>query len=206
MKILRLSFALLLSLLFVSAFAETLAPQSAQTIQALYTPRGSSIAGNPNGKVVLVEFFDYNCAYCRALQPTVQRLIQKNPDLKVVYKEILLYDESLPATAAAFAATKQGQYLAMHRALLTARNPLTPIEVVKIAKRNGLNVAKLTADMATSQARTITNDNLALVRKLRIEGTPAFVIGTSTRPLYLFEGSERAEAALQSYINQAKRQ
>lgn len=208
----------LLGLLPLLGFAETvtvLPSLPAKTIQQMYNSQGGQIAGNPQGSITLVEFFDYNCAYCRKLQPTIRQLIQHNPQLRVVYKEILLFgDASLPPTTAAFAASRQGRYLSLHDAMLKAKRPLQSDELLRLAKQVGLDVAQFQADQSTQQAIQITAANMALFKSLGIEGTPAFVVANSailntktnsSIPQYKFEGSDDAAQQLQSMIRRASR-
>ncbi len=200
--------------LLSTAWAETeniLQPISSATAAQLYNPQGNTIAGNPNGNVTLVEFFDYNCPFCRGLQPTLKKLIAKNPNLRVVYKEYLLFgDASIPATAAALAAANQNKYLDMHRALMSAKHPLTQREVLIIGKSIGLDPEILAKNMASSSIQNQMVANTMLASTLNLNAAPAFII-TSTKatthsnkgsaPQYVFMGSDNAENNLQTLID-----
>jgi protein-disulfide isomerase len=182
-------------------------------IAVLYNPQGNSLAGNPDGEVTLVEFFDYNCKYCRLLHPKIQTLITANPGLRVVYKEFLLFGEkSIPATSAALAAEKQNKYLPMQNALLTATQPLTEEAVLKLAQAIGLNIKKLKKDMSDPKIQAQIQANTALASRLEIDGAPMFIVAnsqiakdpTNATPQYLFTGSDRAEIKLQQLIDKIK--
>jgi protein-disulfide isomerase len=180
----------------------------------LYNPRGNAIAGNPEGTITLVELFDYNCHFCREFQPTLQKIITQNHDLRVVYKEYLVFgDTSLPATSAVFAAHTQGQYLNLHNALLKATKPLDKNEVLRIAKQQGINIEKLQAAMASPKIQQQIAQNADLVDALMLDSVPVFII-TSSRlakdpqqinlPQYLYMGSEDAKENIQQLINKVR--
>ncbi len=192
--------------------AAALSPEIAAKV---YNPQGNVAAGNPNGSITLVEFFDYNCHFCRALQPTLEKIIAKNPDLRVVYKEYLLFGPfSLPATAAALAAQTQGQYLKLHNALLKANRPLDEKEVLKIAKEQGFNTEQLKTAMHSPEVKEQIIQNEKLVERINLDAAPAFYI-TSTRlahdptqpniPQYFYVGSEDAQDNLQKLIDQVRK-
>jgi len=192
-----------------------LKPQDPITAKELYNPQENSITGNLHGNVTIVEFFDYNCKYCRQLHPKIKELITANPDLRVVYKEFLLFGApSLIATSAALAAQKQGKYAELQEALFRATKPLTLEEVLKIAKEAGLNIKKLKKDMDKPEIQIQIQTNTALAAKLDIDGAPAFIVADSrmaetpekiNTPQYLFKSSNNAEIVLQELIDKVKR-
>jgi protein-disulfide isomerase len=156
----------------------TIAERSAEI---LYDP-DAPVAGNPSGDATLVEFFDYNCPYCRRVAPTVSGLIADDADLRVVYKEIpILGPGSQFAARAALAARNQGEYVPFHEALMTARQ-VSEDNVMDIARRVGLDVERLERDMADPAIEAAIQRNLALASALGITGTPSFVIGDRVVP------------------------
>lgn len=188
-----------------------LKPIDSATAVELYNPAGNSVAGNPNGTVTLVEFFDYNCKYCRQFHPKLLALAAKNPNLRIVYKEFLMFGPfSLPAAQAALAAQKQGKYLALQAALLSATHPLTQEEILSIAKTTGLDSKKLQTDMASPAIAQQIEHNNALVKTLHLQGAPAFIVTSSDivkqpshtdNPQYFHIGSgEQTESVLQKLI------
>jgi protein-disulfide isomerase len=182
----------------------------------LYNPAGNTVAGNPNGSLTLVEFFDYNCPHCRAFRPALEKLIAKNPQLRVVYKEYLLFgDSSIPATQAALAASQQGKYLALHSALLQATKPLQRDEILRIAQTVGLDTQKLAKDMQSPAVAQQIQANNTLVDTIGIEGAPTFIIANSNitknpsqpnNKQYVFVGDDNAAPALQKMIDAVKSQ
>jgi protein-disulfide isomerase len=143
----------------------------------------SPISGNARGDVALVEFFDYNCPYCKRAAPEVARAQSNDPKLRIVYKEFpILGASSTFAAKAALAAHRQGKYVEFHNALMDARGTLTEKAVLDTAGRLGLDLDRLKADMATSAVQAAIDRNLALARALNINGTPGFVIGEQIVP------------------------
>jgi protein-disulfide isomerase len=135
------------------------------------------VAGNPNGKVTLVEFFDYRCPYCKASLPELEKLLQSNKDVRLVLKEFpILSPVSESASRAAIAAKAQGRYWPVHQALLKEKN-LDEAAIQRILKENGVNVNQA-AQVATAQPTSkLIDDTHALARTTGVTGTPAFVIG-----------------------------
>ena len=170
--------------------AKRQADQAARTRDALVKNRValighplSPVSGNPDGDVTLVEFFDYQCGYCkRSLQP-VMDLLESDPELRVVWKDFpVLGQVSTFAALASMAAQKQGKYLALHKALMGAPDRLTEESVMEIAGQVGLDLERLQQDMADREIITYLQDTQRLARELGINGTPAFVIGNTLVP------------------------
>jgi len=138
----------------------------------------SPTSGNPNGDVTLVEFFDYNCPYCRQVAPVVTKAQQADSQLRVVYKEFpILGPNSTVATKAALAAHKQGKYIELHRALYQLRGTVDESKAMEAAAAVGLDVERLKTDMEDPKIQASIQNNIALAQVLRINGTPGFVIG-----------------------------
>jgi protein-disulfide isomerase len=138
----------------------------------------SPTSGNLNGDVTLVEFFDYNCPYCRQMAPIMAKVEEADPQLRVVYKEFpILGPNSTFAARAALAAHKQAKYVAFHRALYQVRGAVDLSKTMEAARAVGLDVERLKADMEDPAIKAAIEKNLALAQVLRINGTPGFVIG-----------------------------
>lgn len=163
------------------ADAETRARRVLAARQAeLLDEPGSPVAGNPNGDVSVVEFFDYRCPYCKRVHPTIQALLRDDKNLRFVYKEWpILGPPSVYAARAALAARNQNRYVEFHGALMEVRGNLDEAAVLRAAAAAGLNVERLKRDMEAQAADLekifARNDDLA--RSLEITGTPAFVVG-----------------------------
>ena len=136
------------------------------------------VAGNPDGAVTLVEFFDYRCGYCRRVKSTLETLLAENNDLRLVYKEFpILGPESTAAAHAALAARNQGNYEAFHWALMEADGPFDLDHILAVARSVGLDDERLARDMEEPALDALIERNAVLANVLGIGGTPAFVIG-----------------------------
>lgn len=170
------------SFAFLTTFAFSLVNVAhAESVEALFHQASDPIHGNPNGKVTIVEFFDYQCSYCTSMLPIIDKIVKNNPNVRVVYKEYPIKGSiSEFAARAALAANKQGKYRQFSRALLYTRYHLTPGTVFEVAEKVGLNIDQLKKDMESPAIRAQLNKNLALAEKLNVNGTPAFFIGKTS--------------------------
>jgi protein-disulfide isomerase len=136
------------------------------------------VGGNLSGDATLVEFFDYNCPYCKQMTPVIKQAENADPQLRIVYKEYpILGPGSVIAAKAALAADKQGKYVAFHRALYELRGPLDESKVFGVAKAGGLDVDRLRVDMQSPDISARLAKNIALAQTLGISGTPGFAVG-----------------------------
>lgn len=150
---------------------------------ALLNPNENTIIGNPSGDVTVVEFFDYNCGYCKSMFPAVKEILEEDSDVRMVMKEFpILGPGSVIAARAALASREQGKYAELHMALLSHKGALNQNSVEAVAKNIGLNVEKLRVDMEKPEINEILGNNMALARDLGIEGTPALIIGKTLVP------------------------
>ncbi len=140
------------------------------------------VLGNPQGAVTVVEFFDYRCPFCKAAEPDLEKLLAANPDVRLVLKEFPILDTedqthlSEDAARAAIAASAQGKYGAVHRALLGQKH-LDEDAIVAVLKTNGVDVAAAQPVETSAATTTQIADARALARALGIDGTPAFIVG-----------------------------
>src|SRR5262249_9457414 len=143
----------------------------------------SPVAGNPQGDVTIVEFFDYRCPYCKQVEPHLEALLKEDPKLRIVYKEFpVLGPESLYAARMALAAQKQGKYTAFHDAMMAAKGQITQETILTVARSAGVDVARAKTDMAAPDIQEIIKRNYALADALDIQGTPAFIVGDTLVP------------------------
>ncbi len=141
------------------------------------------MAGNPKGGVSVVEFFDYRCPYCKEAEPSLDKLLTQDHQLRFVYKEFpILGPASVTAAHAALAAQRQGKYQAFHTAMMAARGNINDDTVYQVAGSVGLDVARLKRDMASPEVAEALKANLELADVLEIHGTPAFIIGNKVVP------------------------
>ncbi|MBF0306262.1 MAG: DsbA family protein [Alphaproteobacteria bacterium] len=162
----------------------------------------SPVAGNPQGDVTIVEFFDYRCAWCRKAQPDIARLLAEDPNLRLVAKELpILGPDSIHAARAALAARAQGRYLALSNALMAAPGALDQDRVLSIAAAAGLDVPALVAELDRHGAAidAVIASNMALAKALGIRGTPGFVIGGQ-----VLRGAQGYEALKQAVADERR--
>jgi len=139
--------------------------------------------GPADADVVLVEFFDYNCGYCKRSLPDIQALMESQDNLRIVFMEIpILAPSSEVAARAALAARNQGLYIEMHNALMSHRGELSEAVILQIAGDVGLDVEQLRQDMAAPEIAAEIAANLDLAETIGVRGTPAFVIGDRVIP------------------------
>lgn len=143
---------------------------------------GSPIAGNAKGDVSIAVFFDYNCGYCKQTVPKLQSISEKDPMVRIVFKEFpVLGPQSAFGAKAALAASRQGKYVEFHNALMTAES--TDEDSIKtISKTLGIDYSKLQKDMADPQIDEQITRNQRLAESLDINGTPAYIIGDQIIP------------------------
>jgi protein-disulfide isomerase len=134
-------------------------------------------AGNPKGDVTIVEFTDYNCGFCRASLPDVQRLLKSDGNIRLVYRELpILSQSSRDAALWALAAARQGKHKAFHDALF-AGGRVDEANIAAAARTAGLDIAAARTFAASPQANQEIERNLALMQQIGFNGTPTFIIG-----------------------------
>jgi protein-disulfide isomerase len=135
------------------------------------------------GKLTVVEFFDYNCGYCRHAFNEVLKLTDSEKDARVVFVEFpILSDESKKASEIAIAAAKQDKYFEFHRTLMAKPGPATEEKALKVASEIGLDMDKLKKDRESPETASLIEKNLQLGTAMGVEGTPAFFVGDQTIP------------------------
>ena len=158
------------------------AEQERQAIQRhrdeIFLDPEAPVAGNPDGAVILVEFFDYRCGYCRRVKPTLDALLAENNDVRLVYKEFpILGPESTLAARAALASRAQGGYEPFHWALMESDGAFDLDHILAVARSVGLDPERLAQDMDAPAIDALLERNAVLASALGVRGTPAFVIG-----------------------------
>lgn len=151
----------------------------------IYNDKRDVVIGPKNAKVTIVEFFDYNCGFCKKSTDWLMEAIEQNPkDIRVIFKELPLLDgrtrTSRNAALAALAAGKQGKYSEMHVALMEERS-LTKERINEIAEELGLKMELFQADLGDPEIALLIEDNLTLAQNIPMfGGTPFFLINDET--------------------------
>ena len=150
--------------------------------QIFENPR-SPVTGNPKGDVTIVEFFDYQCPYCKQVMDRLLKTVEGDGKIKLVFKEFpILGPNSMFAARAALASRRQGKYFKFHELLMGFKGKLSQETVFVLAKSIGLDTKRLAKDMNDPKIRKIISRNFELAQRLKINGTPAFIIGDKLVP------------------------
>ena len=151
--------------------------------RALFDDPATPVGGNPDGSATIVEFFDYSCPYCKAVEPALERLLARDHGLRFIYKEFpVLGPESVVAARAALAANRQGKYAAFHDAMMAVKGPFDDDRIYQVASSVGLDLARLKRDMASPQIAAELKANFTLADALDVHGTPTFIVGKEIVP------------------------
>ena len=165
------------------AQAEVAQTALAERRDAIERDPNAPVLGNPEGDVTLVEFFDYNCPYCRRAAEDVHALIEGDPDLRVVLREWpILGEDSVTAARASLAAEMQGGYEAFHLALMGGSGRVDDAAIDAAAEAADLDLDRMRADMDAPEVNAHIAASMELAEALGITGTPAFVIGDQVVP------------------------
>ncbi len=153
-----------------------------ENAEALFRSKLSFTGGNPDGDVTLVEFFDYNCGYCKRALPDVVKLVEGDDKVRLVLKELPIFGEdSENAAKGALAAMKQGKYFEMHRKLYET-GKADKDKVLRVAGELGLDVEQLQKDMESDEVKKALEEARELAEKLGLQGTPLFLVGDKVIP------------------------
>jgi len=150
--------------------------------ETIFNSTRQVVAGNPQGDVTFVEFFDYNCGYCKRAMDDMFTLLKSDPKLKVVLKEFpVLGPGSVEAARVAVAVRMQDKtgkkYMDFHQKLLGGRGQADKARALAAAKDAGLDVARIERDLTSDEVRQTLEESLKLAEKLGLNGTPSYVIG-----------------------------
>lgn len=154
-----------------------------QLTDHIITPGITPIGGNPKGDVTIVEFFDYQCGYCKRAFPTIMEVVNSDQNIRFVMKEFaILGPVSEIAARAALASQKQGKYEDFHKELMTVRGRLSEDKIYKTAEGLGMNVDQLKKDMQADDVTKEITSTRTIAQSLNITGTPAFIVGDQILP------------------------
>jgi protein-disulfide isomerase len=155
----------------------------------IFNSKHQIVLGKADGDVTLVEFFDYNCGYCRKALDDVNALLKSDSDVRVVLKEFpILSRGSMEAAQVGIAVNRQApeKYLEFHNKLFAAREetgkPADKTQALAVAKAVGLDVDRLEKDLDSPEVRAAIEESYELAQALNINGTPAFIIGEDVSP------------------------
>jgi len=142
------------------------------------------VLGNPDGDVTLVEFFDYNCGYCKRAHEDLVRLLDSDPDLRVVLKEFpVLGRPSMEAAAVSIAVNQVApdRYMEFHDALISHDGPVDEATALSVVDTLGLPRAEIEAGMDSSVVRETVEQTYKIAQALGLSGTPSYVVGDAVQ-------------------------
>ena len=146
----------------------------------LFNSSRQAVMGNPNGKITLVEFFDYNCGYCKKALDDVAKLVKAEPELRLVIKDFpVLGPGSVEAAEIATALRNQmkgDKYWQYHTKLMMTRGQIGKAQALAVAKELGADMDKLAKDAASPETRASLQEVMMIADKLQLTGTPTFVL------------------------------
>jgi protein-disulfide isomerase len=147
----------------------------------LFSSPHQAVIGNPNGKVTLVEFFDYNCGYCKKALEDLAKLVKEDPNLRVVLKDFpVLGPGSVEAAEVASALRNQfsgDKFWAYHQKLLTTRGQIGKAQALAVAKEMGADMGKLDRDLANPDVKAGIQEVMQMADGLNLTGTPSWIVG-----------------------------
>ena len=151
--------------------------------ETLFNSTRQVVLGNPKGDVTMVEFFDYNCGFCKRAMADMLELLKDDPKLRIILKEFpVLGPGSVEAAKVAVAVRMQDKsgkkYLDFHQKLLGGRGQADKARALAVAKEVGMDMKRLDTDMASDEVKVSLEESLKLAETLGLNGTPSYIVGT----------------------------
>jgi protein-disulfide isomerase len=175
------------------------AQESLKEYLPIFASKDLPMMGNSDGDVTIVEFFDYNCGYCKKAFSDIMKLVEKDKNVRVVLQDLpILSPTSQKMAELSLAAQKQGKYFEMHKALMEYRGSQSDEAFLKLAEDIGLDVEQLKKDAASAEVQASIAEIRKISQALGVRGTPGFIIGNQIYPGYI------GETALEDAIKQAR--
>lgn len=167
----------------------------------LFNDKDDPVSGNVKGDVVVVEFFDYNCPYCKVVLDPLMEAAKADGKTKVVFKEMpILSEDSMTAARVALAAKKQGKYEEVHRALMKFRGKLDEKTIFRLSGEAGANVDQIRKEMMAPEIEAQIKKNLELAHALDVSSTPSFVVaGTDGNAARVLSGAVEGQVFRQLF-------
>jgi protein-disulfide isomerase len=164
------------------AEAEKAKAAVASNAETIFDSTRQVVLGNAKGDVTLVEFFDYNCGFCKRAMADMMQLLKEDPKLRIVLKEFpVLGPGSVEAAKVAVAVRMQDKtgkkYLDFHQKLLGGRGQVDKARAIAVAKDVGMDMGRLDRDMASEEITASVDESLKLAEKLGLNGTPSYIVG-----------------------------
>ena len=166
-----------------AADAEKAKVAVASNAETIFNSTRQVVLGNPKGDVTMVEFFDYNCGFCKRAMADMMEMLKDDPKLKVVLKEFpVLGPGSVEAAKVAVAVRMQDKtgkkYIEFHQKLLGGRGQADKARALAVAKEVGMDMSRLDKDLASEEIKASIDESLKLAETLGLNGTPSYIVGS----------------------------
>lgn len=177
-------------------------------IAKLKTDKTIPSIGNQDGDVVIVEFFDYNCGWCKKAFEEVQAMLNDDKNVRIIFYDIpILGPTSTLASRWALAAHEQGKYWEFHKGVMTHEGAVDEATLEKIAKAAGADVAKIKKDVDSAKITETLSSHVAVAKSLGIQGTPGFMINETIFRGYIpYDTMKNAVADARKGTTEGKKQ
>jgi protein-disulfide isomerase len=160
--------------------------KAAGFLEDLKDEKNLPMAGNKDGDITIVEFFDYNCGYCRQALEELQTVLKEDKNVKVIFFDMpILGPNSRDIAKWALAAHKQGKYFEFHQAIFEHNGEKNKDTLIKLAEDVGLDVKKLRKDKESDEIAETIDEHIATANTMNIRGTPGFIIGDQVYPGFM---------------------
>lgn len=169
----------------------------------IYDQNNELVLGNPKAATTIVEFIDYNCGHCKELTKTLAALTKSNKDVKIIVKDLPIFGESsMTAAKATLAAAKQNKFPAFHYATISEKTQPSTASMEALASTLGLDLKQFRQDLSSKDSEAYMQKNIKLAKSLKIMATPAMIIGTKEKNVFVAGAVPLAK--IQEIINQTK--
>jgi protein-disulfide isomerase len=166
-------------LLLTKTFARS--AENEVTRDMIFADPDAPIGGNPNGDLTIVDFFDYNCPFCKKSAVYLERLVKADGKIKLIYKEWPILEEtSVVGAQLALGAKYQGKYLEVHHALMNIPGEgISREQMIEAVRKTSIDLARLDGDMQANEdgIRGLIKRNLTIAEAIGLQGTPGFLVG-----------------------------
>ncbi|MBE6451380.1 MAG: hypothetical protein E7016_05395 [Alphaproteobacteria bacterium] len=162
-----------------------------ENIDELQNDANTPFVGPKDAKVVLVEFFDFNCGYCKRIAGAMEKVVNNNPDVKVVFKP-LTFLGSKPIAQAAYAAYEQGKFIEAYKAFLNNPERLDEAKINEIVAGLGLDMDKFKADVNSDKTKEFVEKTARFGNKVQVRGVPSLVLNGKKLNVIDYEGIQAA--------------
>ena len=181
-------------------------------IKELLDTKGIPELGNSKGKIVVVEFFDYNCAHCKLMSPFLKELVKSNKNVKLLLRNYPIMGENsnYAAKAVLWAMdnkknSKLNNYINIHNTLLSNANHLKKQDIQDAVKKAGFDNNKFDSEHNALKFKKLIESNFKLASKLGIKGTPSlFIINSQNNKIKFLSGAVTNEKELQKIVDELK--